>query len=127
MACVEGNVRTVLRMEGLCILGTAVFLFAQLSGDWKLFAWLFFVPDFALFAYLLSPRVGAFTYNCSHSIIGAAILLSLSVLVANDTALSVSMIWFAHIGFDRALGYGLKYGSDFHKTHLGKIGFRTNT
>jgi hypothetical protein len=39
MAFVEGKVRTVLRLEGLCILGAAVFLFAQLSGDWKLFAW----------------------------------------------------------------------------------------
>ncbi len=127
MAFVEGKVRTVLRLEGLCILGAAVFFFAQLSGDWKLFAWFFFVPDVALSAYLFTPKIGAFTYNCTHSIIGAAILLLSSVLVANDTVLSVSMIWFAHIGFDRALGYGLKYGSDFHKTHLGKIGFRSNT
>ncbi|MGR5288678.1 DUF4260 domain-containing protein [Vibrio maritimus] len=127
MAFVEGKVRTVLRLEGLCILGAAVFLFAQLSGDWKLFAWLFFVPDLALLAYLFSPKVGAFTYNCSHSFIGAAVLLISSVLVANNTVLSVSIIWFAHIGFDRALGYGLKYGSDFHKTHLGQIGFRSNT
>ncbi|MBD1582191.1 DUF4260 domain-containing protein [Pseudoalteromonas sp. S16_S37] len=65
--------------------------------------------------------------NLGRNIIGAAILLLSSVLVANDTALSVSMIWFAHIGFDKALGYGLKYGSDFHKTHLGKIGFRSST
>ena len=126
MAFVEGKVRTVLRLEGLCILGAAVFFFAQLSDDWKLFSWLFLVPDLALLGYLFSPKIGAFTYNCTHSIIGPTILLLLSVLVTNDTALYVSMIWFAHIGFDRALGYGLKYGSDFHKTHLGKIGSRSS-
>jgi hypothetical protein len=26
------------------------------------------------------------------------------------------MIWLAHIGFDRALGYGLKYSSGFGVT-----------
>ena len=32
------------------------------------------------------------------------------------------MIWLAHIGIDRALGYGLKYGAGFTFTHLGRIG-----
>ncbi|MDQ1710546.1 MAG: hypothetical protein QOG49_1931, partial [Frankiaceae bacterium] len=27
-----------------------------------------------------------------------------------------------HIGMDRALGYGLKYETDFKDTHLGHIG-----
>lgn len=32
------------------------------------------------------------------------------------------LIWIAHIGFDRTLGYGLKYDSGFKFTHLGRIG-----
>jgi hypothetical protein len=28
----------------------------------------------------------------------------------------------AHIGIDRALGYGLKYSAGFGFTHLGRIG-----
>ena len=36
--------------------------------------------------------------------------------------LSIAMIWLAHIGFDRALGYGLKYATGFGFTHLGRIG-----
>ena len=36
--------------------------------------------------------------------------------------LSISMIWLAHIGFDRTLGYGLKYSAGFGFTHLGRIG-----
>jgi hypothetical protein len=33
--------------------------------------------------------------------------------------LSIALIWVAHIGFDRALGYGLKYATAFKHTHLG--------
>ena len=35
---------------------------------------------------------------------------------------AVALVWFAHIGMDRALGYGLKYETDFRDTHLGRIG-----
>ena len=34
----------------------------------------------------------------------------------------LALIWLAHIGIDRALGYGLKYGAGFGFTHLGRIG-----
>jgi hypothetical protein len=37
------------------------------------------------------------------------------------------MIWLAHIGIDRALGYGLKYSSGFPFTHLGRIGWDATT
>ncbi|MCS4316879.1 hypothetical protein M2407_001178 [Serratia sp. BIGb0234] len=36
--------------------------------------------------------------------------------------LMAALIWGAHIGFDRALGYGLKYASGFADTHLGGLG-----
>ncbi|MFZ4834510.1 DUF4260 family protein [Rouxiella sp. Mn2063] len=32
------------------------------------------------------------------------------------------IIWIAHIGLDRTLGYSLKYSTDFRSTHLGAIG-----
>jgi hypothetical protein len=41
--------------------------------------------------------------------------------------LAAALIWLAHIGFDRALGYGLKYSAGFSFTHLGRIGRATNT
>jgi hypothetical protein len=37
-------------------------------------------------------------------------------------ALAVGLIWAAHVGIDRALGFGLKYASAFGDTHLGRIG-----
>ena len=42
--------------------------------------------------------------------------------LAAPLTLSIAMIWLAHIGFDRALGYGLKYATGFGFTHLGRIG-----
>jgi hypothetical protein len=35
--------------------------------------------------------------------------------------LQASLIWFAHIGFDRALGFGLKFPLGFRVTHLGVL------
>ena len=34
----------------------------------------------------------------------------------------LGLVWAAHIGVDRALGLGLKYGAGFGFTHLGRIG-----
>jgi hypothetical protein len=42
--------------------------------------------------------------------------------LASPLVLSIAMIWMAHIGIDRALGYGLKYSAGFTFTHLGRIG-----
>jgi hypothetical protein len=49
-------------------------------------------------------------------------LLTLGFGFATPLTLSIAMIWLAHIGFDRALGYGLKYAAGFTFTHLGRIG-----
>jgi hypothetical protein len=38
------------------------------------------------------------------------------------TILLIAMIWLAHIGFDRALGYGLKYASGLASRIWGRIG-----
>jgi hypothetical protein len=42
-------------------------------------------------------------------------------VVRRSTALRLALVWFAHIGMDRALGYGLKYDDAFTHTHLGII------
>jgi hypothetical protein len=33
----------------------------------------------------------------------------------------LALIWSAHIGIDRLLGYGLKYPTAFKETHLGRV------
>jgi hypothetical protein len=34
----------------------------------------------------------------------------------------IAIIWLAHIGMDRVVGYGLKYSAGFGFTHLGRVG-----
>ena len=121
---VTGNVRLLLRAEGLAILFGAVFIYSHLAFSWERFAWFFLVPDIAFIAYLHSKQLGAFTYNLTHSYVSAILLLFIGIYFDNSMAQSISIIWFAHIGFDRALGYGLKYFTGFHDTHLGVIGKR---
>ena len=48
--------------------------------------------------------------------------LMLGLLLPAPAILCAGIIWCAHIGFDRALGYGLKYSSGFGHTHLGRVG-----
>jgi hypothetical protein len=47
-----------------------------------------------------------------------------ATLLNTGTALTLPLVWGAHIGFDRVLGYGLKYPTSFGDTHLGRIGRR---
>ena len=118
----EGGVKTLLRLEGLAMLAGAAAIYAHSSGDWKLFAILFLAPDLSFLSYIFGPRAGAAAYNFAHSLI-APIILGGAALGANAALpLTIALIWVAHIGFDRALGYGLKYASGFGDTHLGHIG-----
>jgi hypothetical protein len=61
-------------------------------------------------------------YNAAHSYVVPMALMTTGFVIAEPLVLSVAIIWLAHIGFDRALGYGLKYASGFGCTHLGRIG-----
>jgi hypothetical protein len=119
---VQGAVRTLLRLEALAMLAGSLVAFGALGGSWGWFAALFLVPDVSLLGYLAGPRVGAVVYNAAHSYVGPAILAAIGVLAATPTALLAVAIWTAHIGFDRALGYGLKYATAFRATHLGVVG-----
>jgi hypothetical protein len=110
---VAGSVRMVLRLEGP---------YSKFDLDWETFALFFFTPDLSFLDYLLGPKVGAITYNLAHSYIGAVGRIAIALLRPEPIVLCASLIWCAHIGFDRALGYGLKYSDGFSFTHLGRIG-----
>jgi len=117
-----GGVRDVMRWEGVALfMGTT--LFYVFSGSpWQAYAILFFVPDLTFLAYLAGPRIGAVVYNAAHVTIGPMVLAMLGLVFAEPALGSVALIWLAHIGLDRALGYGLKYAAGFRYTHLGRIG-----
>lgn len=110
------------RLEGLALLAIAAFAYARFGQGWGLFAILFLAPDLSFAGYLAGPRIGALTYNLAHSLIGPLLLTGAGLLADQSLILALSLIWLAHIGFDRALGYGLKSPEDFGVTHLGLIG-----
>lgn len=72
--------------------------------------------------YLRGPRLGALTYNLVHNwAIGLAVL-GLGVWSEIGAVTMAGAILIAHVGMDRALGYGLKLATSFQDTHLGRIG-----
>jgi hypothetical protein len=119
---VTGGVKLLLRLEGLTLGAAMVVLYATWGGSWWIFAILFLAPDLSFLAYLIDPKIGAFAYNAAHSYMAPVALLTLGFAIGEPLILSIAMIWLAHIGIDRALGYGLKYEAGFGFTHLGRIG-----
>ena len=118
----RGGVRALLRLEGAVLLLGALVAYQQVGAGWGAFALLFLWPDLSMLGYLRGPRTGALLYNAAHSTLGPAALIALGALAAQPVALALGLVWLAHIGFDRLLGYGLKYTGGFNATHLGRIG-----
>jgi len=121
-APIAGGVGTILRLEGLALLAVALLLYRNTHASWLLFAGLFLLPDISFAGYLFGPRIGALAYNTAHSTLGPLIVAALDLAWPSPHSLTIALIWLAHVGFDRALGYGLKKASGFRDTHLGRIG-----
>jgi hypothetical protein len=119
---VTGGLRTLLRLEGLTLFAGMTLLYAVWGGSWWIYVILFLAPDLSFVAYLADARTGAIIYNAAHSYMAPMTLMVTGLALASPLVLSIAMIWLAHIGFDRALGYGLKYSAGFGFTHLGRIG-----
>jgi hypothetical protein len=110
----------ILRSEGLVLFAVALAaFFTALDEAWWLVPVLLFVPDLFMAGYVRSTRVGAAVYNLGHSYPAPAVLGVVAVAASSPLWQAVALIWFAHIGMDRALGYGLKYDDSFKHTHLG--------
>ena len=117
-----GGVRLLLRAEGFGLLAVAAAAYAHAGFSWLLFSALFLAPDLSFAAYFLGPRLGAAAYNLLHSTIAPLALGGIGLALGAPLAEAISLIALAHIGFDRALGYGLKYPAGFGETHLGPLG-----
>ena len=122
VAAVSGGPKYLLRAEGLAVLALAAALYWRGGFSWILFAVLFLVPDVSMLGYLINPRVGAVCYNAVHTYVGPLLLALIGLFANVPICVATALIWVAHIGFDRLLGYGLKYPTAFTDTHLGKIG-----
>jgi hypothetical protein len=118
----QGAVRTWLRLEGLAAFAAGLALFAALGGNWVLLVPLLLAPDLSAVGYLAGPRVGASTYNLFHNWVPGLAVLGLGVWLAAPSVELVGAILIAHVGMDRAAGFGLKLGGSFQDTHLGRMG-----
>ena len=121
---VTGLPRGLLRLEGAVLLGLSILLYARLDRSWWLFVLLLLAPDVGMLGYVRGTRVGAVAYNLFHTYAAPAALAAIGIVAEDHLLIALSLIWFAHIGLDRALGYGLKYPEGFEHTHLGRIGRR---
>ena len=95
------------------------------SGSWWLYLIIFFAPDIGFIGYIAGPKAGATVYNLLH-LYGAGLAVAVAGLMIFGSPLytAVGLLWMAHVGFDRMLGYGLKEPTAFADTHLGRIGRR---
>lgn len=119
MTQVLTNPMVLQRLEGLVLFGGGIWAWFAFGGSWWVVL-LILLPDLSMLGYLVNPRVGAAIYNLIHSYPLPALLLVLGILTHTQALTGILLL--AHIGMDRAAGYGLKLASGFQDTHLGRIG-----
>jgi Domain of unknown function (DUF4260) len=110
--------KLLLHIEGAVVFLAAILFYRHLHARWLIFAILFLAPDIFMLGYLVSVRAGAACYNFSHTYLTPAALIVMSLLTAKPILLPLATLWVCHIGFDRMLGFGLKYPTHFNDTHL---------
>jgi Domain of unknown function (DUF4260) len=115
-----------LRVEGVALLAAALLLYGSTHEHWWLVPAAILLPDLLMAGYLGGTTVGAAAYNLAHAYPLPITLALVGIGWHQPFALALGLIWLAHIGMDRALGYGLKYDDHFQHTHLGQIGHSKN-
>ena len=110
------------RLEGVFLFFVAILFYFMFQNNAWLYFGLLFVPDISALGYLAGNKIGSHTYNIGHSLIAPLVLLGIGVAGERPLVTAVALIWVAHIGLDRALGFGLKFSDSFSHTHLGRIG-----
>lgn len=114
--------RVLLGLEGAAVFVAAILLYRAFSGfGWVFFVGLLLAPDAAMLPYMASKRAGMLGYNLAHTYLTPLALLGLALLWGWGWGLALGLVWLAHIGMDRAVGYGLKYSTAFKDTHLGRV------
>ncbi len=111
----------LLRLEGVIVLLLAIGAYFHLRASGLLFVVLILAPDLSALGYLVNARVGSWTYDLIHTYVLPALLVVAGLVWDQSLLVHISLIWFAHIGVDRLLGYGLKYPTAFKDTHLQRV------
>ena len=105
--------KLLLQAEGAAILIAGAYFYNSLGFAWWIFLLLFLWPDLFMVGFLLNAKIGAMLYNLVHTETLALALTLFSFSTHRAQAMAFSIIWLAHIGFDRAIGFAqsvLDYG-----------------
>jgi hypothetical protein len=111
----------LLRLEGFVLFVVSVAVFFHLGGTLWHFLLFLLAPDVTMAGYALNVRVGAVIYNVGHTLAWPVALGGAALLTGRPEFMPFILIWTAHIGMDRTLGYGLKYPTYFADTHLQRL------
>lgn len=114
-------VRLLIRLEGLAVVTVSLYFYGKQDISWLYFFILLFAPDLSLLGYLLNKKAGMVSYNLLHTYIFPLIGIVIAIFITNSYLLAFGLIWCAHIGMDRLLGFGLKYSKSFRETHIQKL------
>lgn len=74
-----------------------------------MFGVLFLALDLLVLGYLLGPKTCARVYNFGHTYVTPLLICTVGNVANIPWFVLICTIWVAHMGFDRLLGYGLKY------------------
>ncbi|MGM0592576.1 MAG: DUF4260 domain-containing protein [Halobacteriota archaeon] len=113
--------RRLLQIEGLVVFVGATVAFFWVGGSVLLFVLSLLVPDLSMVGYLRDEHVGSALYNFGHLYLVPAVVGVVGVWQGSTPLLLGACVWTAHIGMDRAIGFGLKYPTAFGDTHFDRV------
>lgn len=113
--------KLLLHIEGGAVMLAACMLYRHWQGSWLWFAFLFLTPDLSMLGYLADKKTGAMAYNLVHTYTAPISLFLALWYFGRTSSIWLALIWLAHNGFDRLLGFGLKYETAFNDTHLNRV------
>jgi hypothetical protein len=111
----------LLRLEGLVMLVAAVILYAAQPYGWWLFALLFLAPDLSFAGFAFGKLAGSIVYNLAHTPVLPLLLAVAGIVAGAPLGMEIGLIWLAHIGMDRALGFGLLYPHGSRESHFSRV------
>jgi hypothetical protein len=113
--------RLLLHAEGAAVAAAGIAVYFYADYPWWLLVALALAPDLSMLGYLAGVRVGTVAYDAVHTYALPVVLATSGLIADSELAIRIGLIWITHIGVDRALGYGLKYPTDFKDTHLQRV------
>jgi hypothetical protein len=121
MVGIDRTPSLLLRIEGVVLAAAALAVYLHLDYSVLALIALLAAVDLSLLGFLAGPKAGTLTYNFAHTTALPLILGAIGALTDGAIPVQVALAWLAHIGVDRALGFGLKYPSAFNDTHLQRV------